>query len=82
MCSTELSNPSAAEESLVGSPVNEAGQSPELEAPNVGVPTKKASTETPLVPEQLKLTADRQFYDSKRKITIAEGNVTARLGEA
>ena len=34
------------------------------------------------VPEQLKLKADRQFYDSKRKITIAEGNVTARLGDA
>ena len=52
----------------MGSPVNEAGESPEVE--------------TPLVPEQLKLKADRQFYDSKRNITIAEGNVTARLGEA
>ncbi|MGB4699006.1 MAG: DUF3769 domain-containing protein, partial [Parasynechococcus sp.] len=52
----------------MGSPANEAGESPEVE--------------TPLVPEQLKLKADRQFYDSKRKITIAEGNVTARLGEA
>ena len=66
----------------MGSTANEAGDSPELEAPNFGVPINKASTETPLVPEQLKLTADRQFYDSKRKITIAEGNVTARLGEA
>jgi lipopolysaccharide assembly outer membrane protein LptD (OstA) len=82
VCSTELSNPAAADESLVGSPANEAGESPELEAPNVGAPTEEASTETPLVPEKLKLKADRQFYDSKRKITIAEGNVTARLGEA
>ena len=41
-----------------------------------------ANVETAVVPEQLELKADRQFYDSKRKITIAEGNVTARLGEA
>ena len=41
-----------------------------------------ANVETAVVPEQLELKADRQFYDSKRKITIAEGNVTAQLGEA
>ena len=66
----------------MGSPANEAGDPSELDSPNVGASPKEASTETPLVPAQLKLTADRQLYDSKRKITIAEGNVTARLGEA
>jgi lipopolysaccharide export system protein LptA len=80
--STELSNPATADESLMGSTAKEAGDFPELEDPNVGASPKQHSTETPLVPEQLKLKADRQFYDTKRKITIAEGNVTARLGEA
>lgn len=41
-----------------------------------------ANVEKVVVPEQLELNADRQFYDSKHKITIAEGNVTARLGKA
>ena len=66
----------------MGSTANEAGDSPELEAPNVGASPKEPSTETPLVPEQLKLKADRLFHDTKYKISIAEGNVTARLGEA
>ena len=80
--STKLSNPASADEILIRSSANEAGDSAELMAPNVGATPQEASTETPLVPEQLKLTADRQSYDSKRKITIAEGNVKARLGEA
>jgi lipopolysaccharide export system protein LptA len=66
----------------MGSTANEAGDSPDFEATNVGASPKVPSTETPLVPEQLKLKASLLFYDTKHKITIAEGNVTARLGEA
>jgi hypothetical protein len=75
--SADLSRPATAEDIGARTPATEAGSSADGEAsPNV-----EASTETVLVPEQLELKADRQFYDSKRKITIAEGNVTARLGE-
>ena len=76
--SADLSNPATAEDNGVRTPATEAGSS----ADGGASANVEASTKTVLVPEQLELKADRQFYDSKRKITIAEGNVTARLGEA
>ena len=76
--SADLAIPAAAEDLRGNKPATEAGISGDVEAsPSVG-----SIIETVVVPEQLELKADRQFYDSKRKITIAEGNVTARLGKA
>ncbi len=33
-------------------------------------------------PQQLQLTADRQYQDSRNQVTVAEGNVRAQLGSA
>ena len=82
MFSTELSSPAAAEDNRVRKPATEVGTTSDGEASPDVEATTDPSIGTVLVPEQLALQADRQFYDSKRKITIAEGNVTARLGDA
>ena len=34
------------------------------------------------VPDHLELKADRQFHDRRRSVTIVEGNVSIRLGDA
>ena len=75
--SADMSRHATAEEIGARKPATDASFS----AAGKASPNVEASTESVLVPEQLELKADRQFYDTKRKITIAEGNVTARLGE-
>ena len=34
------------------------------------------------IPERLKLRADRQFLDSRRNVTVAEGDVSVQLGSS
>ena len=63
--STGLSTPVAAD--------NMREELPASEADSCSDGVDSANVEPVVVPEQLELKADRQFYDSKRKITIAEG---------
>ena len=58
---------------MLGSGILAIGQAPDVEAKPAGSIT---------VPEQLQLTADRQFQDSRNSITVAEGNVRALIGTA
>ena len=77
MFSADLSRHAIAEDIGARKPATDAGFSAASQASH----NVEASTESEIVPEHLELKADRQFYDTKRKIIIAEGNVTARLGE-
>ena len=58
---------------MLGSGILAIGQAADVVAKPAGSIT---------VPEQLQLTADRQFQDSRNSITVAEGNVRAQLGTA
>ena len=40
------------------------------------------SSEQPNIPKKLNLQADRQFLDSRRNVTVAEGNVSVQLGSS
>ena len=51
-----------------------------LVAQTSGVAAETAGAIT--VPDQLQLTADRQFQDSRNSVTVAEGNVRAQIGTA
>ena len=42
----------------------------------------ESDEDAPVIPDRLELKADRQFHDRRRRVTIVEGNVTLKLGDA